>query len=78
MAEQECFVLEVEERDELGVPDEIAEERGSGGVGGDAGGQDQAAAAVRADDGAGGFGEDGVGVDVAAAGQRVAAGFRRR
>ena len=69
-AEQERFVLEVQERDELGVTDQVAEERGGGGVGGDAGGQDQAAASTRADDGAGGFGEDGVGVDVAAACQR--------
>ena len=74
-AEQECLVLEVQERHELGVADQIAEERGGGGVGGDAGGQDEAAAAPRADDRAGGLGEDGVGVDVAAAGERVPAGF---
>ena len=74
-AEQERLVLEVQERHELGVADEIAEERGGGRVGGDAGGQDEAAAATRVDDRAGGLGEDGVGVDVAAAGERVPAGF---
>ena len=74
-AEQECLVLEVQERHELAVADKVAEERCGSGVGGDACRQDEAASAARADDRAGGFGEDGVGVDVAAAGQRVAAGF---
>ena len=45
LAEQECLVLEIQERHELGVADQIAEERRGRRVGGDAGGQDEAAAA---------------------------------
>ena len=75
VAEQVGLVLEFQERHELGVADQVAEERRSRRVGGDSGRQHEAAAATRVDDRAGGLGEDGVGVDVAAAGEPVSAGF---
>ena len=78
MAKQEGLVLEVQERHELAVADQIAEERSGRCISGDAGGQHYALAARGTDDGPGGFGEDGVGVDVAAAGQREAAGLASR
>src|ERR1700761_6600906 len=72
------FVLELVDRDQAFRRDQVAEELGGGGVGGDAGRQDHAGAALRGDERAARFGEDRVGVDVTLAGSCEAPGLAQQ
>ncbi len=73
LAKKEGLVLELKERNELGVTDQVAKKRRSRRVSSDTSREHESAAAGGPERGSGGLREDRVRVDVALTGQRIAA-----